>query len=201
MENQKNVNSKLNKMVKTPVFRASFPHVFKPHSGFENQAPKYSLVMLIDKKLADSEEMKNLKRAVLNAALEKWGPKEKWPKNLRFPFKDGDEKADLQGYEGTTYISASSKQKPQVINRDKELLTEEDGSFYAGCLAKATLLAYAYDAMGNKGVSFSLQNVLKVGDAEAFSGRKAAQDDFSDEDFKVSDGSNDESNYDADLGF
>jgi phosphopantothenoylcysteine synthetase/decarboxylase len=186
---------KKNKMVKTPVFRASFPHVFKPHSGFEGQAPKYSITMLFDK----STDITELKKAAFNAAVEKWGPKEKWPKNLRMPFRDGDEKSDLQGYENTIFVTASSKQRPQVINTKRELLTEEDGSFYAGCLAKATLLAYAYDAMGNKGVSFSLQNVLKTGDAEAFSGRKNAEDDFSEDDFKID--SDDASNYDADLGF
>lgn len=189
---------KKDKMVKTPVFRASFPHVFKPHSGFAGQAPKYSLVMLFDKKTAD---IKELKKAAMNAAIEKWGPKEKWPKGVRFPFRDGDEKSDMQGYEGTIFVSASSKQKPQVINKNKELLTEEDGAFYAGCFAKATLLAYAYDTAGNKGVSFALQNVLKIGDGESFSGRKAAEDDFSDEDFELKDGSDDASNYDADLGF
>lgn len=189
---------KKDKMAKTPTFRVSFPHVFKPHSGFDGQAAKYSLVMLFDKKTAD---IKDLKKAALAAATEKWGPKEKWPKNLRFPFRDGDEKSDMQGYAGTIFVNASSKQKPQVINKNRELLTEEDGAFYAGCFAKATLLAYAYDTAGNKGVSFALQNVLKIGDGESFSGRKAAEDDFSDEDFELKDGSDDASNYDADSGF
>lgn len=189
---------KKDKMAKTPVFRASFPHVFKPHSGFDGQAPKYSLVMLFDKKTAD---IKDLKKAALAAATEKWGPKEKWPKNLRLPFRDGDEKSDMQGYAGTIFVNASSKQKPQVINKNRELLTEDDGAFYAGCFAKATLMAYAYDTAGNKGVSFALQNVLKIGDGESFSGRKAAEDDFSEEDFEIKDGSDDASNYDADLGF
>lgn len=178
----------------TPEFRVSFPHVFEKHSGFETQEPKYSLVMLFTKKT----DLKELRRAAFNAAVEKWGPKEKWPKNLRQPFRDGDEKQDLQGYSGTIFISASSKQKPQVVGNKKvdgqfPRLEKEDEIFYAGCYARATLIAFAYDKMGNKGISFSLQNVQKLRDGEQFSGRKNADDEFD----EVEDGSDSAENYDG----
>src|SRR6266576_3906587 len=145
----------------TPEFRVSFPHVFEKHSGFETQEPKYSIVMLYPKKT----DLKELRRAAHNALVEKWGSvKEKWPKNLKTPFRDGDEKQDLSGYEGCYFVSASSKQKPQVVGNKKvdgafPRLEKDDEQFYAGCYARATLIAFAYDKMGNKGVSFSLQNV------------------------------------------
>jgi hypothetical protein len=188
----------------TPEFRASFPHLFEAKS-FEDQPPKFSIVMLFPKNV----DLKELKRAVFNAATEKWGAKEKWPKNLRMPFRDGEEKSDLQGYAGHTFVSASSKasNQPQVIGNKKidgqfPRLTNE-AEFYAGCYARATLIAFAYEKMGNKGVSFSLQNVQKLRDGEAFSGRKNADDEFE----EVEDGSDNAENYGGDeaqatdLGF
>lgn len=193
------------KKCRTPEFRVSFPHVFEPHS-FENQEPKFSIAMLFPK----NTDLKELKRAAFNAATEKWGPKEKWPTNMRMPFRDGDEKADLMGYPGTIFVSASSKKsnQPQVIGNKKidgrfPVLTSE-AEFYAGCYARATLIAFAYDKMGNKGVSFSLQNLQKLRDGEAFSGRKDAETEFD----EVADGSDDATNYEAgseaaatDMGF
>lgn len=185
----------------TPEFRVSFPHVFEKHSGFEGQEAKYSCVMLFPK----NTDLKGLKQAVHNAATEKWGAKEKWPKGMRMPFRDGDEKADLAGYEGHIFVSASSKQKPQVVSNKKvdgafPRIEKEDETFYAGCYARATLIAFAYDKMGNKGVSFSLQNIQKLKDGEQFSGRKNADDEFD----EVEDGSDNAENYgsdNADMGF
>jgi hypothetical protein len=191
------------KKCRTPEFRVSFPHVFEKHSGFEGQEPKFSCVMLFPK----NTDLKELKRAAFNAATEKWGVKEKWPKQLRMPFRDGDEKSDLAGYEDHIFVSATSKQKPQVISNKKvdgafPRIEKEDETFYAGCYARATLIAFAYDKMGNKGVSFSLQNIQKLRDGEQFSGRKNADDEFD----EVDDGSESAENYEtggdnADVGF
>lgn len=198
------------KKVITHEFRVSFPAVLTP-KAFEDQEPKYSLVMLYDKKTDLSKPATNkageplsmsMKQAVFNAATEKWGPKEKWPKNLRLPFRDGDEKSDTPGYAGMIFVSASSKQQPGLVNAQRQpILNERD--FYAGCYARAELIAFAYEKMGNKGVSFSLQNVQKLRDGEPFSGRKNAEDVFD----SVEDGSDSEESYEGaesegmDLGF
>lgn len=188
------MEKKKEKRVKTPEFRVSFPHIFEAHSGFEGQGAKFSVVMLFDKKT----DITPLKKAVAEAATAKWGDKTKWPKNLRLPFRDGDEKSDLSGYSGTIFCSASSKQRPGVVDKHLAVITDES-DFYAGCYARATVTAFAYDKAGNKGVSFSLQNLQKLRDGQAFSGRKKAEDDFE----AYDDGSDDVSNYsndDASLG-
>jgi hypothetical protein len=157
----------------TPKFRVSFPQVFSPKS-FEGQEPKYSLTMLFPK----NADLKELKRAAGNAIKEKWGAdKAKWPKNLRMPFRDGDEKAGVKGYENCVFVSASSKQKPGVVNQNVEEIIDQN-DFYAGCFARATLIAFAYDTAGNRGVSFALQNVQKLGDGERLGGRRDASSDF-----------------------
>lgn len=184
----------------SPKFRASFPHLFEAHSGFENQEPKYSLTMLFDKKT----DLKELKRIVANAAAEKWGAdRTKWPKALRLPFRDGDEKSDLQGYEGTIFCNATSKQRPGVVDKDLSAIAKDDQpGFYAGCYARASLMAFAYDKMGNKGVSFALQNVQKLDEGESFSGRKAADQEFDavEDTSESEDSYSDKADDDYDLG-
>lgn len=177
----------------THEFRVSFPALFTP-KAFEGQEAKYSIVMLFPKSVdlgkAAGGQLVSLKQAAINAAIEKWGPKEKWPKGLRFPFRNGDEKEDTEGYKGHIFVSASSKTQPGLVNAHlKPILNERE--FYAGCYARAEVIAFAYDKVGNKGVSFSLQNVQKLRDGDPFSGRKAAEDVFD----AVEDTSDDEDSY------
>jgi Protein of unknown function (DUF2815) len=165
------------KKVITPQFRVSFPHMFQPQKPMQEGAEaKYSITMLFEK----SADLKAMKKAADLAGVEKWGAdKSKWPKNLKTPFKDGDEKEDLMGYEGTTYVTARSKQMPGLINAKKEEIIDEN-EFYAGCYARASLIAFAYETKVNRGISFALLNVQKLKDGERFGGRSTAQNDFDD---------------------
>lgn len=173
------------KKVITPEFRVSFPSVFVPKS-FEGQEAKYSIVMLFDKKT----DLKALKAAAMNAAIEKWGSKEKFPKRMKLPFRDGSERADTPGYDGHIFITASSKTQPGLVNQSRQAILN-DRDFYAGCYARAELIAFAYDKAGNVGVSFSLQNVQKLRDGDKFGGRKNAEDVFD----SVDDGTDSEDSY------
>lgn len=180
----------------THEFRVSFPAVFQPKS-FQNQEAKYSVVMLFPKNVDLAKpangQKNSLKHAAFNAAAEKWGAdKAKWPKNLRMPFRDGDEKADTQGYEGHVFVSASSKIQPGLVDQSlRPMLNERD--FYAGCYARAEVIAFAYDQMGNRGVGFSLQNIQKLRDGDPFSGRKDPSTVFD----AVEDSSEDQDSYEG----
>lgn len=186
------------KTVKTEMFRVSFPKVFKAHAFEEGQKAKYSVVMLFPK----TKDLTPMKKAVQAAILEKWGSdKSKHPKTLRLPFRDGDEKTDLEGYSGHIFVSASSEQKPGLITYPDKLPITEESEFYAGCFARAELKAFAYDTKGNKGVSFAVQNIQKLKDGPAFSGRKAAEETF-DDDFEFDDtGLGVEDSGELDMGF
>lgn len=179
--------------VMTPKFRVSFPEVFEAKS-FQNQAPKFSVQMLFDKK----EDLSSLKNAVKLAVKEKWGDNP--PKGITLPFKDGDDK-DLDGYEGKIVVGASSKFKPQVLDQKaQEILAQND--FYAGCFARALISAYAWEhkegkAVLKRGVSFNLTAVQKLADGEPFVKRRDASQIFG----TVDDGSEDQSNYNDDLDF
>ena len=163
--------------IMTPEFRVSFPAVFKPRSATNDGdagTPKYGITMLF----AKNADLSKLKAAAQAAAKEKWG--DKIPKNLRSPFRDQGEK-ELEGYvEGCVFITATSLQKPGLVDRNREDIIDET-EFYAGCYARATVRAFAYDKKGNKGVAFGLNNIQKLRDGEPLSGRTRAQDDFADD--------------------
>lgn len=162
----------------TPKFRVSYPSVFEK-TAYEDGTPEYSVTALFPK----SADLTPLRKAITAAIVDKWGSdKEKWPKKLRRPIRDGDEeKGDSPEFKNHWFIRfASKKNKPGVINAEKtERLTSEE-DFYAGCYARAEICAYAYDKAGNKGISFDLWNLQKISDGERLSGRRDAFEVFDD---------------------
>lgn len=161
-----------NKTVKvtTPEFRVSFPNVFQAASAFDGQPPTYNIQMLFDK----DTDLSKIHEACKQVAREKWPDKK--PANLRMPIRDGDEK-EYEQYQGKMFANAKSKLKPGIVDQNlNEIIDPSD--FYAGCYARATVTVYAYDKAGNKGVALGLQNLQKLRDGQAFSGRTSATDDF-----------------------
>ncbi len=173
-------DAKKNKQILTPEFRVAFPQVFKAKAAAPGQEEKFSIVMLFPK----TTDISVLKNAVLEAIIDKWGAdKTKWPKGLRLPFRDGDEKKEYEGYAGTTFCTASSKMRPGLVGPEKgpdgslvSLISPDE--FGGGDYARATLIAFAYDKAGNKGVSWGLRNIQKIRDGERFSGKTDPNRDF-----------------------
>lgn len=167
---------------KTPIGRVSFASVFKPTAMSDDQEKKYSVTLLFP----EGTDLKEMKKLAEQTAVEKWGPKAK-SMNLRSPFRDGGEKDHLDGYEeGITFIRFSGKNRPHVVDQQKNPIDPDSGEFYSGCYAHLTYTCYAYDQKGNRGVSFGLVNVQKVKDGEPFgAGQSDPDSDFdevSDED-------------------
>lgn len=153
----------------TPKFRVSYPSVFEK-TAYEDGTPEYSVTALFSKKI----DLAPLKKAAIAAAKEKWGPdKDAWPKRIRWPWRDGDkEKPDSPEYEDTIFVKMSNKRnKPGLVTASNRIITDEE-EFYAGCYARAEVVAYAYEKAGNRGISFDLWTIQKLGDGEAFSGRR-----------------------------
>lgn len=163
----------------TPKFRASYPQVFRAKLNDLNGKQEYSIVALFKK----GEDLSVLTAQIAAAAAEKWGAdKSKWPKGLRNPLRDQAEKEKdgklPDGYEaGAFFISLKSQQRPGLVDENRQAIIDES-DFYAGCFARAQVRAFAYDQKGNKGVSFGLQNLQKMGEGDPLSGRQKAEDAF-----------------------
>lgn len=162
----------------TPIGRACFVHVWEPHSFEAGKEGQYSLILVFDK----DTDLKDLKRAAAAAAKAKWGDKANGmikSGQLKSPFRNA---ADYEKYgdpfvEGSTFVTLKSKQAPGIVGPNaKQILNQMD--FYAGCNARASVYAFAFDTMGNKGITFLLNNVQKTGDNTKLSGRMNAEDEF-----------------------
>jgi hypothetical protein len=174
--------------VVTGKVRLSYANLFKPRAQEEGQEPKYSVCVLIPK--SDKETLAKIKEAIEAAkvkGVDQWGGKV--PAGLKLPLRDGDTERDSPEYKGHWFINANSKQKPGVKTTERDiegrLIDAEESEIYSGCYGRVALNFFSYSAKGNKGVGAGLQNVQKVADGEALSGRSNADADFSssDEDF------------------
>ncbi len=166
--------------VLTPFFRVSYPNVFKPKKNELNGKQEYSLVALFPK----GADFTALKAAAKEAIDKKW-PKDK-PANLKNPLRDQAERAKIvdgkkvlpPGYEeGAMFSTLKCTNRPGLVDgKNQDIINESD--FYAGCWARASVNVFAYDQAGNRGVSFSLQNIQKWKDDEPLSGRPKASTEF-----------------------
>jgi len=160
--------------------RLSYAHLFKPQAIDEGTEPKYSVCLLIPK--SDKGTLTKIKAAVeaaKQAGVAKFGGK--IPNNLKTPLRDGDdERPDQPEYAGCYFLNATSKQKPGLIDRNKDEIIDSN-EIYSGCYGRASLNFFAFNTAGNKGVACGLNNVQKLADGDYLGGRSRAEDDFDDE--------------------
>jgi hypothetical protein len=160
----------------TPEFRGSFVYLVEPHSmpgAPEGAKAKYSITIVLPK---DSDFWDELEEQIDATAKNKWG---KVPPRLKVPVKDGDD-MEREEFANMKTVQATSVKKPGVVNADLKPIIEAD-EIYSGAWYRASVRCFAWDhPTGGKGVSVALDNVMKVKDGEAFSGRSDAAHDFSD---------------------
>lgn len=165
--------------VVTGRVRLSYVHLFEKFAVNDGDDEKYSTMILIPK--SDTKTMSAL-RAAEKAAAEagkasKFGGK--IPSNLASIIRDGDEFAeDYPERGGHWFMTVSNaRQKPGVVDEDVNPILDQS-EVYSGCYARVSLNAFPYNTKGNKGVSFGLNHVQKLGDGEPLGGFTRAEDDF-----------------------
>ena len=75
-------------------------------------------------------------------------------------------------------LTASTKNKPQVVSQsdiNTELLPQD---IYSGMYARVTINFFGYNRAGKRGVGCGLGNVMKTRDGEALAGGASAAADF-----------------------
>jgi hypothetical protein len=172
-------------LVVTPTATLSYPHLDQPQAPQKGQAgkPKYSATLVF----AEGTDLTALQAAVMAAGEEKWPGK--FTEMLRVgavrsPFRKD---AEAKNYPtGSVFLNVRSEQKPGVVylhaGADKKPAVVPDEKIkedlYPGASVRAQLRAFSYDSNGNKGVSFALNNIQKLGDGERLDNRQAATDAF-----------------------
>jgi len=150
-------------------------HIWTPQKS-DNGKDVYSVTMIFEPE-DDLSEMMALAKATKEA---KWGQKP--PGKLKNPFRKGTEdEFDLSKnpeYKGKVIVTARSYERPPgvvYLNR-KPILDRND--FFSGCYGIASLTAFAFENDKNKGVSFSLQNIMMTRKGEPFVAKSNPEEDF-----------------------
>ena len=160
--------------------RLSYAHIWEPRTEEDGSRGKYSACLLIPKD--DKATLKKIQAAVEAAKKEgksKLANKNGIiPNNIHVPLRDADEEGRTdEAYEGMMFLNASSKRRPQIVDRHVERIEDEE-EVYSGCYCNVTVNFYAYVNNGNKGIAAGLNNIQKVRDGEQLSGGSNAEDDF-----------------------
>lgn len=153
--------------------RLAFPHLFKPSSFSDGSAPRYSALFIFGE---NDPQVEAVRAAIDKVGQAKWGKdwprlKEDFTRRDRTPLRDGNGKAQYDGFAGRFYLSASraaSAGAPKVFDIDKAELTEIAGRPYAGCYVDAAVDIWAQDNQYGKRINATLSAVRFVADGDAF---------------------------------
>lgn len=168
----------------TPVGIATFCHVWEPHAFADESGnkkdPNFGLILVFS---ADTD-LSAMKKACGLALIGKFGEAKAkaMRSSFKLPFRNA---AEYEQYgepfdadDGAIMVNFKTKSAPGVVDaRAKPIMSQMD--FYPGCKARVSCYAHAFDSMGNKGVTFLLNNVQKMGDGQKLAGaRVSAEEEF-----------------------
>ena len=171
--------------VLTGEVRLSYVNLIQPRANNNdpNAEPKYSATLLIPKsaEVVYQNILSSIEAAAADAQSKIWNGVR--PPILPIPIHDGDgvrENGTPYGPEckGCWVITASTKQKPQVVHQsdiNTELLPQD---IYSGMWGRVTINFFGYARAGKKGIGCGLGNVMKTRDDEPLSGGASAAADF-----------------------
>lgn len=169
--------------VLTGECRLSYCNLTTPRAAQQGGEPKYSVTLLIPKTdVATKADIDAAIQAAANEALSKvWNGAR--PPQLRAPIYDGDGVRPSgvpfgDECKGHWVMTASTKNKPQVVGIDNINCELAPSDIYSGMYARVTIRFFGYSNSGNKGIGCGLGNVMKTRDGEALAGSASASVDF-----------------------
>jgi hypothetical protein len=169
--------------VLTGEVRLSYVNLTAPRAPQQGGEAKYSVTLLIPK--TDGATYQDIVNSIEAAAQDALG--KLWngirPPVLPMPIHDGDgvrENGTPYGPEckGNWVITASTKNRPQVVhqsNINTDLIPQD---IYSGMYARVTVNFFGYLNNGKKGIGCGLGNVMKTREGEALAGGASAEVDF-----------------------
>ena len=171
--------------------RMAFANIWEPKAivGANGKPgePRCGCSLILDPK-TQGVIIKAVRAKIVEVATEKWAAKaQDILKSLNAKgdlcLRNGDTKAEFDGFDGMWYVAANNTARPIVVDKDKSQLTQADGRVYAGCYVNASLDIWAQDNQWGKRVNAKLLAIQFDRDGEAFSGGEG----YSDDDFDASD--------------
>lgn len=169
--------------VLTGEVRLSYCNLTTPRAAKQGGEPKFSVTILIPK--TDNATKADIDAAIQAAAQEAltkvWNGAR--PPVLKVPIHDGDGVRPSgvpfgDECKGHWVLTASTKNKPQVVGIDNINCELAPSDIYSGMYGRVTIRFFGYSNSGNKGIGCGLGNVLKTRDGEPLSGQASAASDF-----------------------
>lgn len=144
--------------------RLSYPHLFKKWGMNEGDEKKFSAKFLLDK-TAHKAEIFALGQHLVKMQTEAFKGR---IANDKLFLRDGNDsgKDDMKPY---FVIAASESKAPDVINRDKSRINEDDDIVYAGCFVNLLFRPWVQNNKFGKRINANLLAVQFVKDGEPFS--------------------------------
>lgn len=157
----------------TPLCFVCFPRLFQPSAIGKDGKEDYGMVALFPDQVLDTEQWTAVRRAMTQAAKEKFGTKlsdEAFKARLDLPIRDAATKADKwNGFEpGRKYITMKRKKefdRPQVVDKHGKPILDES-LVYPGVVARCGVRFFGYDQSGNVGVGCTLDMVQVIKSGE-----------------------------------
>lgn len=169
--------------VLTGEVRLSYVHLIEPRTNKPGDDPKYSATLLIPKTdfATKADIDASIQAAAQDAVSKVWNGAA--PPQLRVPIYDGDGVRPSgvpfgDECKGHWVMTASTKNKPQVVGIDNINCELAPSDIYSGMYARVTIRFFGYSNSGNKGIGCGLGNVMKTRDGEALAGSASASVDF-----------------------
>lgn len=159
----------------------SYPHLFKAWARNPNEKAKFSARFLLPKDT--HAECINIIKQQCIKILKENNKGEKIPADKYF-LRDGDLTGKPED-EGRYYIAASEDTRPNVIDRDKSPLTEEDDKMYPGAIVNVLIRPWWQNNNYGKRINANLLMVQFVAKGERIAG--AARPDVDDVFDEISD--------------
>jgi hypothetical protein len=152
--------------------RLAFPQLFTAQRVNGEGEPAFSASLLL---APTHPAVAVLEKAFEEVAKEKWGAKaaavlKAMKATDKVCLHDGDTKSNYDGFPGNMFVSARSKVRPTVIDRDRTQLSQEDGKPYSGCYVNASIELWAQDNKFGKRINAQLRGVQFFADGDAFAG-------------------------------
>jgi len=163
-------------IVRLDDVRIAFPALFKAEQVGNKGKPAFSATFLMT---PEHPALEKLKQAIKDVAVEKWGDEaaeilQQLVASDRVCLRNGNTKANYDGFAGNMFVSARGYVRPLVIAQDKSALLEEDGKPYSGCYVNAQISIWAQANQYGKRINAQLGGVQFLRDGESFGGGHVA---------------------------
>ena len=152
--------------------RLSFPSLFEATS-FEGSKPSFKATFILDKK-KDAAKIAEINKAIDAMIAEKWKGKVTRAKLKGVCLRDGEEKADMDGYgDDVMFISSASLKRIPVVDGDLSPLSAQDNKPYAGCYVNGTIELWVQDNDFGKRINAQLRAVQFSKNGDPFGVKEA----------------------------